>query len=117
MYYTRAPSSDDVLDRLAEVSAPAKLTLSPGRPPLSQKLLNLVDRTCMSSEKRDARTMYGVQDELSGVIVGVCGPGGLAEQVRKVVSDIDPKRRKDVGGVELHEECVLPFSLRPYIRC
>lgn len=40
----------------------------------------------------------------AGVLVGVCGPQGLAEDVRKAVRGIEPARRKRAGGVELHDE-------------
>lgn len=39
-----------------------------------------------------------------GVIVGVCGPGGLGDEVARTVGQIDSSNRKAVGGVELHEE-------------
>ena len=43
---------------------------------------------------------------MTGVIVGVCGPSGLGDEVRKAVAGFDPASRKRVGGIELHEECV-----------
>lgn len=103
MFYTRAVTNDDTLERFSKLSLPTGLDLSPGRPPLSQILSNAIDQTC-TSNKRDTRTLYGIEDKLSGVVVGVCGPSGLSEEVRRVVGCADPKRRKDVGGIELHEE-------------
>lgn len=38
------------------------------------------------------------------MIVGVCGPVGLADDVAAAVSGVDPLRRDQIGGVELHEE-------------
>jgi ferric-chelate reductase len=48
----------------------------------------------------------GVKDSeaLSGVMVGTCGPVGLGDEVSRVVGQLDSRRRKAVGGVELHEE-------------
>ena len=40
----------------------------------------------------------------AGVLVTVCGPRGLAEDVRKSVRRIESGRRKRAGGVELHDE-------------
>jgi len=45
-------------------------------------------------------------EPLSGVFVGACGPVGLADEVVKVVGQVDSRRRKAVGGVEVHEEWV-----------
>lgn len=47
---------------------------------------------------------------LTGVAVGVCGPEGLAREVKAAVRSVDPKRRKAVGGIEVHEEYVVFFS-------
>lgn len=41
---------------------------------------------------------------LTGLIVGICGPVGMADEVATAVSGLDPLRRDQVGGVELHEE-------------
>ncbi|KAI0362633.1 ARM repeat-containing protein [Trametes cingulata] len=41
---------------------------------------------------------------LTGIIVGVCGPQGLGDEVCKAVANFPPQRRKAVGGIELHEE-------------
>lgn len=41
---------------------------------------------------------------LSGVLVGVCGPGGLGQSVREAVDAVDDETRKSVGGVEIEEE-------------
>lgn len=102
-YYTRAPTSDNALDYLSQLGLPAHLSLSPGRPPLAKNLSNVVDRACLPNS-RDGRMLYGVEDERCGVIVGVCGPSGLAQQVRQVVGHADPKMRKNVGGIEVHVE-------------
>lgn len=40
----------------------------------------------------------------AGVFVTVCGPQGLAEDVRKTVRSIEPERRKRAGGIELFDE-------------
>jgi len=41
---------------------------------------------------------------LTGLAIGVCGPGGLGEAVSKAVAEIDSKARTKVGGIEIHEE-------------
>ncbi|THG92869.1 hypothetical protein EW145_g8556 [Phellinidium pouzarii] len=40
----------------------------------------------------------------SGVAVGVCGPPGLVEEVRKTARGVDWELRSACGGVEVHEE-------------
>ena len=39
-----------------------------------------------------------------GMVVGVCGPVGLADDVAAAVGGLDAVRRDQVGGVELCEE-------------
>lgn len=98
--YTRCFSSstpDAVTKMLARL--PAGLTVTPGRPKLQSTLATVVDRATMlfhgGRENRGAP---------AGVLVTVCGPQGLAEDVRKAVRGIEPARRRRAGGVELHDE-------------
>lgn len=42
--------------------------------------------------------------EITGVIVGVCGPVELAKDVVNAVATVDGERRNRVGGIEVHEE-------------
>jgi len=42
--------------------------------------------------------------DLTGVMVGVCGPVGLGDEIAEVVSSVDAGRRWAVGGIEMHEE-------------
>jgi ferric-chelate reductase len=48
----------------------------------------------------------GVKDDerITGVVVGVCGPVGMGDDVVKAVGKIEERRRRAVGGVEVHEE-------------
>lgn len=50
----------------------------------------------------------GVKDEeaITGMIVGICGPIGLADSVTAEVGKVDPTRRDQVGGIEIHDEYV-----------
>ncbi|KAI0794895.1 incomplete iron reductase [Abortiporus biennis] len=106
LYYTRAPSESS-LKALDDFSLPTNLTINPGRPRLAQRLSNVLDQTCaLSMFRRGARrSVQGEPEErLAGVIVSVCGPLGLAEDVRGIVRNVDPYRRKAAGGIEIHEE-------------
>jgi hypothetical protein len=79
---------------------PPGLTLAPGKPRLLKFLEHAISRAVRlghSNAKDDALS-------LSGVVVGVCGPVGLADDVAAAVSGVDPVRRDQVGGIELHEE-------------
>ena len=90
---------------------PPGLTLSPARPKLPQILKGVVNRSAaLFSGGRERKRGGG---GLTGVIVGVCGPSGLGDEVRKAVAGFDPDSRKRVGGIELHEECVVSFSRLP----
>ena len=42
----------------------------------------------------------------SGMLVGVCGPQGMSEDVVAAVSAIDSKIKARIGGVEMHQEYV-----------
>ncbi|KAF8201142.1 hypothetical protein K438DRAFT_1965667 [Mycena galopus ATCC 62051] len=41
-----------------------------------------------------------------GLIVSVCGPVSLADDVVKAVSQVDPAKENEIGGIEVHEEQV-----------
>lgn len=102
VYYTRAPTTPDALKTLANL--PAGLTLSPGRPKIGKLLESVVDRSCaLFTKGQEKRRGDGT---LTGVIVGVCGPRSLGEEVKKATATVPAKRRQAVGGVEVHEELV-----------
>ncbi len=102
VFYTRAvigkfPFSKDFFH--------PRLSLSPGRPKISNMLEATISKTVTLGagiKDREAHT---------GMMVAVCGPTALADDVAKEVGRIDPVRRDQVGGVEIHEEYVfLPFA-------
>ncbi|TFK81375.1 incomplete iron reductase [Polyporus arcularius HHB13444] len=100
VYYTRAPSKPEVLKTFRHL--PPGLDLSPARPKLGHNLKWVVDRA--SASLSGDKVPLSESETPTGVIVGVCGPGGLGSEVRKAVADFDPDSRKRVGGIELHEE-------------
>ena len=107
VYYTRAPPNPEVLKTFAHL--PPGLTLSPARPKLGKNLKGVVERaSALFSGGKERSRGHG---NLTGVIVGVCGPSGLGDEVRKAVANFDPDSRKRVGGIELHEECVYSRSV------
>ena len=47
----------------------------------------------------------GAKDEkITGMVVAVCGPTGMADDVVKAVNDVEAIRRDQIGGIEIHEE-------------
>ncbi|KAF8452850.1 hypothetical protein L210DRAFT_2059386 [Boletus edulis BED1] len=86
VFYTRAPTKS--FDGLY---LPPGITLVPGRPAFAKHLESLVHTTLSGGG-------------CSGVFVGVCGPVSLARNVCETVRCFDPKLKRAVGGVELHEE-------------
>ncbi|KAH9475842.1 Ferric reduction oxidase 6 [Psilocybe cubensis] len=87
---------------------PRGLTLAPGRPKLSKFLEHALQRAITLShgnfkDNYDDTTSTG-KGGLSGMVVGVCGPGGLADDVVACVGSLDVRRRERVGGVEVCEE-------------
>jgi len=96
VFYTRSPTgkfpfSDDFFRSTA-------LTLAPGRPKVSKILEAAISRAVTLGS--------GVKDEEAntGLIVGVCGPAGLADSVTEEIGKVDPTRRDQVGGIEIHDE-------------
>ncbi len=70
-----------------------RLSLSPGRPKLSTMFEATISRAVTAGSGHE-----------SGMMVAVCGPTALADDVVRQVSQIDPKRRDEMGGIEVHEE-------------
>lgn len=77
---------------------PPGLTLSPGRPRIATfiefAIQGAIAQSPMSSSK----------GSLTGLVLGVCGPMSLADDVAKAVSAVDPIQRDKVGGIEICEE-------------
>ncbi|KAJ7220513.1 hypothetical protein GGX14DRAFT_431088 [Mycena pura] len=97
VFYTRAPIGKFPF---ADSAFPTpNLSLSPGRPRLVTMLENSISRTVKLGAA-------GGKDEerITGMLVGVCGPTSLADGVAEAISQIEPLRRDQVGGVEVHEE-------------
>ncbi len=57
------------------------------------------------SNLRDATKTLSYRNP-SGMLVGVCGPRGMSKDVVAAVSDIRPKMKARIGGVEMHQEYV-----------
>jgi ferric-chelate reductase len=97
IFYTRATSG--VVKITKDYLLPG-LSLAPGRPKVTKILDSVISRAVsLGSGAKDSAA-------LSGVVVGVCGPVGLGDEVSKAIGQVDSGRRKAVGGVELQEESV-----------
>ncbi|KAK7028156.1 hypothetical protein VNI00_014971 [Paramarasmius palmivorus] len=70
----------------------------PCRPKLHEFFESVIDNVT------DMRTGYKDERAISGVIIGVCGPVGLADTVFQDVGKVDRRKRDDIGGIEVHEE-------------
>jgi len=123
VFYTRAPVG--AFPFKPDFFRSTRLTLSAGRPKISKIVEDAISRAAAlrrtgSSRSRSRsqlgkdgrRRPYNINDDdaakdrgkLKGVIVGVCGPVGMADGVFQEVGKVDPIRREQVGGVEVHEE-------------
>jgi ferric-chelate reductase len=127
VFYTRAPVG--VFPFKPDFFRSTKLTLSAGRPKISKIVEDAISRAAAlrrtpssrsrSRSHRDREQSLGrngskrrYDDEegakdrgrLKGVVVGVCGPVGMADGVFEEVGKVDRVRRDQVGGVEVHEE-------------
>ncbi|KAJ7088591.1 ferric reductase like transmembrane component-domain-containing protein [Mycena epipterygia] len=69
------------------------LSLSPGRPRFINAIESIVSRAVSSGS-----------GEQCGLLVGVCGPAALGDDVSKAVGLVDPTKRDAIGGIEIHEE-------------
>ncbi|KAG8939544.1 hypothetical protein FRC00_013816, partial [Tulasnella sp. 408] len=97
VHYTRAvsPSFSAKLKTLPGGGLPRNISLEAGRPDFK----HVVEDFVRWKTNRLARG----SDGLSGVLVGVCGPGALAQSVREGVDALDDGVRRNVGGVEIEE--------------
>jgi ferric-chelate reductase len=93
VFYTRA-----TVNPVEKTSFVNGLTLSPSRPRFGKILDAVVSRAVsLGSGVKDA-------EDITGVMVGVCGPLTLGDEVAKAIGSVDVRRREAVGGIELHEE-------------
>ncbi|KAG6876311.1 hypothetical protein C0993_004095 [Termitomyces sp. T159_Od127] len=82
----------------ALAAAHPRIALSAGRPQILRSLEAALARAVgLVQDPRDER-------RVSGMLVGVCGPVGLGDDVARAVAGVDPARREQVGGIEMHEE-------------
>jgi hypothetical protein len=77
-----------------------------GRPRLGKVLDAVVSKAATLGD--GAKDSQGIK----GVIVAVCGPVGLGDDVVAAVSGVDDRRRDAVGGVEIYEELRVFIFLR-----
>ncbi|KAH7890412.1 hypothetical protein F5I97DRAFT_1799605 [Phlebopus sp. FC_14] len=96
VHYTRAADAPPSKEFL-----PPGLTLTAGRPRIA-KVLDAVIQRAVSYGSGVKASM-----DITGVVVGVCGPMGLGDEVSQIISAVDPGRRWAVGGIEMHEEYVI----------
>ncbi|PFH47037.1 hypothetical protein AMATHDRAFT_153113 [Amanita thiersii Skay4041] len=96
-YYTRAfvPPSEKHAKAVKEGRAGR-----PGRIGLTRVMENAIS-SAVSISGPDAE---GDDRGINGMLVGICGPRGLSEDVFAAADAINPARRDQVGGVEIHEE-------------
>lgn len=92
MYYTKA-----IVHKLRTNSVHSGLSLTPGRPRLIGTVETVISVACGAT---NARGDVGK----CGLLVAVCGPVGLGDDVSKAVGLVDPVKRDAIGGIEMHEE-------------
>ena len=96
VFYTRAATGKSPFG--PETYFHHNLTLAQGRPQLSKVFDNAVSCTVgLGSGAND-------DEKIKGLVVAVCGPTGLADDVAKAVNNVEARRRDQVGGIEIHEE-------------
>ncbi|KAF8908120.1 hypothetical protein CPB84DRAFT_1813372 [Gymnopilus junonius] len=114
VFYTRAPTGKQPPPAPQPPAShfPPGLTLAPGRPRLAKFLEGAQQRavTLSHGSSRNLKEEYltNPKDDgrLSGMIVSVCGPLALVDDVVAAVNGLDSVRRDQVGGVEICEEAL-----------
>lgn len=92
VHYTRAP-----LGKFPFRPQPG-LTLSAGRPRIAKVLDTAISRAVsLGAGAKDS-------ERITGLLVAICGPVGIGDEVAKAVGLVEPSRRDQVGGIEMHEE-------------
>ena len=96
IHYTRAVNTSQKRPLLLQQHS--ALTLTAGRPKV-QKVLDAAigQAVSLGGGRKD-------EQRVGGVVVGVCGPAALGDDVNRAVGMVDPARRDQVGGIEVHEE-------------
>ncbi|KAH8078725.1 iron reductase [Cristinia sonorae] len=101
VHYTRAGFDPTVLKSGPLTSLPPNLTLNAGRPKLASVLSGVLERaTALNFQGKGTAGWKKSQ----GVVVGVCGPLSLGDEVRSVVRGVERRTLKAAGGIEIHEE-------------
>ncbi|THH20581.1 hypothetical protein EW146_g795 [Bondarzewia mesenterica] len=103
VHYTRAPPTGS-LEALSSLPQPAGLNLCSGRANLSMSLAETADAVLLAQPMSYSRDDEGRFLPPSGIIVGVCGPVELGDEVGNAVGNMDWKKWREVGGVEAYEE-------------
>ncbi|KAG8880523.1 hypothetical protein FRB97_000352 [Tulasnella sp. 331] len=94
VHYTRAISS--TIDELFQgTKLPSHMHLIPGRPRIEVMINEFVKQT---------GALATSPEDLSGLIVGCCGPRGLRDNVEAVQGSLSKKMRDSIGGVEVVNE-------------
>ncbi|KAG8875389.1 hypothetical protein FRB97_005152 [Tulasnella sp. 331] len=91
IFYTRAISNARA-ENLQTSQLPANIRLIPGRPRLEAMFNEFVDQT---------KGLASSKSDLSGLVIGMCGPTGLRDSVEKAGRSIPSKKRDSIGGVEV----------------
>ncbi|EIN12069.1 hypothetical protein PUNSTDRAFT_125114 [Punctularia strigosozonata HHB-11173 SS5] len=92
VHYTRASAYQEN----SKLCLPYGMSLEAGRPRTTAILESVMAR--LGSDKKCVDT------SLSGVVVGVCGPGSLGEEVKDSIGALGIAAMRSVGGVEIHQE-------------
>lgn len=74
--------------------------MTPGRPRIGKVLDSAIAKAVSLGSGRKEKD----EEAITGLLVGVCGPVGLRDEVSRVVGSVEANRRDRVGGIEVYEE-------------
>ncbi|TFK70004.1 hypothetical protein BDN72DRAFT_572361 [Pluteus cervinus] len=96
IHYTRALTRKV---SLTQEELPSRLSIKPGRPDMVKAIDLVISRRLEIQARRQ-----GGAGRLNGLLVGVCGPASLGDAVVEAIGGLEPPRKNQIGGIELHEE-------------
>lgn len=102
IHYTRAQRDEknDNSSNSSDQTVPP-IAVHAGRPG-RMRIVSIME----SAITRATTSSGSPQSDARGMLVGVCGPQGMNHDVAVAVNSISSKLRTQIGGVEIHQECV-----------
>ena len=107
IHYTRAHAPHRNEKNGNSIPPELSIAVHPGRPGRT-RLVSIMENAITHATTADADG--APQSVARGMLVGICGPQGMNNDVTAAVNSISSKLRTQIGGVEMHQEYVYYLS-------